>query len=120
MWSEGGPTTVVEFRRERVSPFADRRVRAQLNGQMREFIARQEMVFVSAGGECSMRSGAPGFVSAPGRRHLAWAGCSVGRASLLFVDFFDEVGSLHIAGRGLVGGRFAVEEACFGGGFGGR
>lgn len=88
---------------------------------MRDFIARQEMVFVSAGGDCSMRSGAPGFVSVLGRRHVAWpGGCLLGRASLLFVDFFGEVGSLHVAGRGLVGGRFAVEEAYFGGGFGGR
>jgi hypothetical protein len=120
VWSEGGPTTVVEFRRERVSRFADRRARAHLNGQMRDFIARQEMVFVSAGGDCSMRSGAPGFVSVLGRRHVSWPCFDVvGPVSLLFVSFFDEVGSLHISGRALADGRLVVEEAYFGG-VGGR
>ena len=92
---------------------------------MRAFIARQEMVFVSAGGDCSMRSGAPGFVSVLGRRHVSWPGLSfVGPVSLLFVDFFDEVGSLRVSGRAVEGGRLVVEEAYFGGGsrggFGGR
>ncbi len=121
MWSQGGPTTVVEFRRERVSRFTDRRAGVPLNGQMREFIARQEMVFVSAGGDCSMRSGSPGFVSVLGRRHVSWPGLSfVGPVSLLFVDFFDDVRSLCVFGRAVEGGRLVVEEAYFGGGFPGR
>jgi hypothetical protein len=88
---------------------------------MRDFIARQEMVFVSAGGACSVRSGAPGFVSVLGRRQVGLPGLSfLGPVSLLFVDFFDDVRSLHISGRAVAGGRLAVEEAYFGGGFGGR
>jgi hypothetical protein len=43
----------------------------------------------------------------------------VGPVSLLFVSFFDEVGSLHISGRSFAGGRLVVEEAYFGG-VGGR
>jgi hypothetical protein len=82
---------------------------------MRAFIARQEMVFVSAGGDCSMLAGPAGFVSVLGRRQVELPGLPVGRVSLLFVDFFDQVGSLCVSGRGLVGRRLAVEEAYFGG-----
>jgi hypothetical protein len=83
---------------------------------MRAFIARQEMVFVTAGGDCSMLAGPAGFVSVLGRRWVVVPGLSlVGRVSLLFVDFFDQVGSLHVAGRVGADGRLVVEEAYFGG-----
>jgi hypothetical protein len=115
VWPDGGRTGVVAFRRERPGDDADRRVLGYLNGRMRSFVARQEMVFIAYAGDSFMRSGAAGFVGTAGRRHLVVPDLPVcGRASLLFVDFFDDVNALHVRGRCVVPGRFDVESAYFG------
>jgi uncharacterized protein len=85
----------------------------RLNDRMREFIGRQEMVFVSSsGGEVLMRSGPAGFARVVGDRRVLVPELR-GPVSLLFVDFFDDVGSLHVRGRASVPGRVVVEDAYF-------
>lgn len=81
---------------------------------MREFIGRQEMVFIAFAGDSIMRAGAAGFVRALGRRHLFVPDLPVEPdVSLLFVDFFHDVAALHVLGRCSVAGRFEVTSAYF-------
>jgi uncharacterized protein len=88
-----------------------------LNKRMREFIARQEMMFVSTAdtrGECdsTFRAGPPGFVRVLDAERIAWPEyrgngvmASVGNMSenphvgILFIDFFRDVIGLHVNGR---------------------
>lgn len=87
-----------------------------LNPRMREFVERQEMMFVaSADGagecDCTFRAGPPGFVRVLEPRVLAWPeyrGNGVmaslgnivenGHVGLLFVDFVHDVIGLHVNG----------------------
>jgi predicted pyridoxine 5'-phosphate oxidase superfamily flavin-nucleotide-binding protein len=91
-----------------------------LNGRMREFVNRQEMMFVAtsdARGECdsTFRAGPPGFVRVLSNRRLGWPEyrgngvmASVGNISenphvgILFVDFFRDVIGLHVNGRAVL------------------
>lgn len=102
---------------QRARTFYDRQVLDHLNTRMREFIARQEMVFVStsdAAGECdcSFRAGPGGFVQVIGERTLAYPEyrgngvmASLGNITdnahigLLFVDFFNDIIGLHVNGE---------------------
>ena len=88
-----------------------------LNQRMRDFLVRQEMMFVAtadARGECdcTFRAGPPGFVQVLDGRSLAWPEyrgngvlASVGNISenahvgLLFLDFFRDVIGLHVNGH---------------------
>lgn len=105
---------------DRARIFYDRQVLDHLNPTMREFVARQEMVFVAtadARGECdsSFRAGEPGFVQVLDERTLVYPelrGNGVyaslgnitenGHVGLLFVDFFDDVIGLHVNGAAAV------------------
>ncbi|MGW2602602.1 pyridoxamine 5'-phosphate oxidase family protein [Streptomyces klenkii] len=100
---------------------ADRFYREQmldhLNGRMREFIARQEMLFVATSdrfGECdaTFRAGPPGFVLVVDEHRLAWPEyrgngvmaslANMGKnphAGLLFIDFAESLIGLHVNGR---------------------
>ena len=87
---------------------------------MREFIARQEMVFIAtsdAQGECdaTVRAGLPGFVRVLDERTLVYPEyrgngvvASLGNISenphvgMLFVDFFESTVGLHVNGRGRI------------------
>jgi predicted pyridoxine 5'-phosphate oxidase superfamily flavin-nucleotide-binding protein len=102
---------------ERARSFYGRQVLDHLNVKMREFITRQEMVFVStsdATGECdcSFRAGPGGFVQVIDDRSLAYPeyrGNGVmasmgnitenGHVGLLFIDFFADIIGLHVNGR---------------------
>ncbi|WP_326820375.1 pyridoxamine 5'-phosphate oxidase family protein [Streptosporangium sp. NBC_01756] len=106
--------------RERAERFYDRQVVDRLTPHMREFVARQEMVFVGtsdAAGNCdtSFRAGPPGFVRVMddtrlmypefrGNGVLASMGNMLENAhiSLLFVDFFEDLVGLHINGAATI------------------
>ncbi|XVV09391.1 pyridoxamine 5'-phosphate oxidase family protein [Actinoplanes sp. CA-131856] len=101
--------------RERADAFAERQTLNHLNDRMRQFIGRQEMMFLAtadAGGECdsTFRAGPAGFVRVLDEEHLSWPefrGNGVmaslgnitenGHVGILFVDFQDVIG-LHVNG----------------------
>jgi uncharacterized protein len=101
---------------ERAERFYGQQVLDRLNERMREFVARQEMMFVATSdgtGECdaTFRAGPPGFVRVLDERSLAWpeyrgngVHASLGNITenahvgLLFVDFFRDVIGLHVNG----------------------
>jgi len=102
---------------DRAESFYDRQVLDHLNRRMREFLDRQQMMFIStadARGECdcSFRAGEPGFVTPLDERTIVFPDlrgngvyASLGNISenphigLLFVDFFTDLIGLHINGR---------------------
>lgn len=97
--------------------FYDRQMLDHLNPAMREFIARQEMVFIAtadAQGECdsSFRAGLPGFVRVLDEKTLLYPEyrgngvlASLGNLSenphvgMMFVDFFQDTIGLHVNGK---------------------
>lgn len=97
--------------------FYDRQMLDHLNPAMREFIARQEMVFIAtadARGECdsSFRAGLPGFVRVLDEKTLLYPEyrgngvlASLGNLSenphvgMMFVDFFQDTIGLHVNGK---------------------
>jgi predicted pyridoxine 5'-phosphate oxidase superfamily flavin-nucleotide-binding protein len=101
----------------RAASFYDRQVIDHLNPRMRQFIARQEMMFVSTSDgngecDCTFRAGLPGFVHVIDERCLAYPeyrGNGVmaslgnitenGHIGLLFIDFFTDIIGLHVNGR---------------------
>jgi predicted pyridoxine 5'-phosphate oxidase superfamily flavin-nucleotide-binding protein len=101
---------------DRARGFYERQVLDHLNLTMQEFLARQQMMFVStadARGECdcSFRAGEPGFVTVLDERTLVYPEqrgngvyASLGNLAenphvgLLFVDFFTDLVGLHING----------------------
>ena len=108
----------------RAQHFYEKQLLDHLNEAMREFVARQEMMFLAtadARGECdnSFRAGPPGFVRTLGPDRLTWPeyrGNGVmaslgniaenGHVGLLFVDFFDDGVGLHVNGSARI-----VEDA---------
>jgi predicted pyridoxine 5'-phosphate oxidase superfamily flavin-nucleotide-binding protein len=100
-----------------------------LNERMREFVGRQEMMFVATSdsrGECdsTFRAGPPGFVQVLSDRRMAWPEyrgngvmASLGNISenphvgILFVDFFRDVIGLHVNGRALIVGDQMMRSA---------
>jgi predicted pyridoxine 5'-phosphate oxidase superfamily flavin-nucleotide-binding protein len=100
----------------RARAFYDNQVLDHLNPHMREYLARQEMVFVSTADEagncdCSFRAGRPGFVRVLNERTLAYPEfrgngvmSSMGNlvenphVALLFLDFFETTVGLHVNG----------------------
>ena len=105
---------------DRARSFYDKQMIDHLNPRMREFLARQQMMFVSTADgrgecDCSFRSGEPGFVQVLDERTLVYPElrgngvyASLGNISenphigLLFVDFFDDLVGLHINGAARV------------------
>jgi predicted pyridoxine 5'-phosphate oxidase superfamily flavin-nucleotide-binding protein len=110
---------------ERAERFYSQQMLDHLNDQMREFLSRQEMMFVATADrrgecDCTFRAGPPGFVRVLDRGRLAWPEyrgngvmASLGNigenayAGLLFVDFFRDVIGLHVNGPARV-----VEDAA--------
>jgi len=106
--------------RARAQRFYDAQMLDRLNGRMRAFIGRQEMMFLSTAdgsGHCdsTFRAGPPGFVAVLSERQVAWPEyrgngvmASAGNitenanAGLLFVDFFRDVIGLHVNGRATI------------------
>ena len=96
--------------------FYDSQVLDHLNGRMREFVARQEMLFMAtadANGECdsTFRAGPPGFVQVLDERTLAFPEyrgngvmASLGNITenphvgLLMIDFLRDLVGLHVNG----------------------
>ena len=111
----------------RAAAFYDKQMLDRLNPLIKEYLARQEMVFIStsdAGGECdaSFRAGPPGFVRVLDERTVMYPEyrgngvmASVGNMSenphigLLFVDFLHSGVGLHINGRARIIEHAAVE-----------
>ncbi|HUR72673.1 MAG TPA: pyridoxamine 5'-phosphate oxidase family protein [Sporichthya sp.] len=105
---------------DRARTFYDRQMLDHLNDAMREFIARQEMVFVATSdsrGECdsSFRAGEPGFVVVLDEKTVVYPElrgngvyASLGNLAenphvgLMFVDFFDDLIGLHVNGSASV------------------
>ncbi len=105
---------------ERAERFYAQQMLDRLNERMREFVARQEMLFLSTSDsqgrcDCTFRAGPPGFVRVLDEKRVAWPEyrgngvlASVGNmtenahAGLLFVDFFRDVIGLHVNGRAYV------------------
>ncbi len=105
---------------DRARTFYERQMLDHLNPTMREFIARQDMVFVAtsdARGECdsSFRAGEPGFVVSLDERTLVYPElrgngvyASLGNISenahvgLMFIDFVDDQIGLHVNGSATV------------------
>jgi predicted pyridoxine 5'-phosphate oxidase superfamily flavin-nucleotide-binding protein len=112
---------------KRAAAFYDKQMLDHLNPLMREYIARQEMMFVStssADGECdaSFRAGPPGFVRVIDSRSVMYPEyrgngvmASLGNITenpnvgLLFVDFFHSGVGLHVNGRARIVEQDAVE-----------
>jgi hypothetical protein len=107
-------------RRYAASPRSERCYERQmldhLDDGMREFVARQQMVFLSGRGsraesDCFFRSGPPGFVRVLEERRIAWpeyrphaavSGLETPSVGLLFIDFFHDLVELHVNGRASV------------------
>ncbi len=101
----------------RALSFYNKQMLDELNPQMCEYIARQEMVFVSTADshgecDCSLRAGLPGFVHVLDAKTLTYPEyrgngvmASLGNISenphmgLLFVDFFASTVGLHVNGK---------------------
>jgi uncharacterized protein len=101
----------------RADKFYSQQVLDCLNPRMREFIERQEMMFIAtadARGECdsSFRAGPPGFIRVLDEHTLVYPEyrgngvmASLGNISenghigLLMIDFFRDIIGLHINGR---------------------
>jgi len=112
---------------KRAAAFYDKQMLDHVNPLMREYLARQEMVFVStsdAHGECdaSFRAGPPGFVRVLDQYTVIYPEykgngvmASLGNMAenphvgLLFVDFFHSGVGLHINGRAHIVEHRAVE-----------
>jgi predicted pyridoxine 5'-phosphate oxidase superfamily flavin-nucleotide-binding protein len=112
---------------KRAAAFYDKQMLDHLNPLMQEYLARQEMMFVStadANGECdsSFRAGPPGFVRILDERTIMYPEyrgngvmASMGNISenphvgLLFVDFFHSGVGMHVNGRARVIEHTAVE-----------
>jgi uncharacterized protein len=105
---------------ERADRFYSQQLLDHLNERMREFVDRQEMMFVAtsdAGGECdcTFRAGPPGFVRVLEPRLLTWPeyrGNGImaslgnivenGQIGLLFIDFVRDVIGLHVNGAAAI------------------
>ena len=101
---------------DRARTFYERQVLRHLNTRMREFVTRQEMMFIStadATGECdcSFRAGPEGFVQVIDEHTIAYPEyrgngvmASMGNLTenahigLLFIDFFHDIIGLHVNG----------------------
>jgi len=100
----------------RADRFYNDQVLDHLNPQMRDFVRRQQMMFLAtadAAGECdnTLRAGPPGFIEVIDERTLAWPEfrgngvmASLGNIAenphvgLLMVDFFQDTVGLHVNG----------------------
>jgi predicted pyridoxine 5'-phosphate oxidase superfamily flavin-nucleotide-binding protein len=102
---------------DRAENFYERQMLDRLNGAMRDFIARQEMVFIATSDskgncDCSLRAGLPGFVRVLDESTLAYPEyrgngvlASLGnihenpKVGMMFVDFFRDTVGLHVNGN---------------------
>ena len=104
----------------RASNFYDKQMLDHLNSAMRDFIAKQEMVFLATADskgecDCSFRAGEPGFVKVINKNLLAcpeYRGngvmASLGNIvenqhiGMVFVDFFERTIGLHVNGTAAI------------------
>lgn len=102
---------------KRAYAFYNKQMLDHLNPLMREYISRQEMMFVGTADpqgecDCSFRSGQPGFVRVLDQKTLVYPElrgngvmASLGNVSenphvgLLFIDFFESTVGLHVNGK---------------------
>ncbi|WP_420810128.1 pyridoxamine 5'-phosphate oxidase family protein [Halopolyspora algeriensis] len=102
---------------QRAKRFYDDQVLDHLNPEMKEFVARMDMMFIAtadARGECdsSLRAGRSGFIEVLDDRHLAYPEyrgngvmASLGNISenphvgILMVDFVTDLIGLHVNGK---------------------
>ena len=104
----------------RALTFYNKQMLPYLNPLMREFIARQEMVFIATADaqgacDCSFRAGLPGFVHVLDDKTLSYPEyrgngvmASVGNIlenphiGMIFIDFFQSTVGLHVNGKARV------------------
>lgn len=102
---------------KRAYAFYNKQMLDHLNPLMREFVVRQEMVFIATADsrgecDCSFRSGLPGFVRILDEKTLVYPeyrgnGVMAGlgnisenpRVGMIFVDFFESTVGLHVNGQ---------------------
>lgn len=102
---------------KRARGFYEKQVLDHLNPSMREFVAKQEMVFVATAdslgeADCTFRSGPPGFVRVLDEKTVAYPEyrgngvmASLGnisenpRVGMMFVDFLESTIGLHVNGK---------------------
>ncbi len=116
--SKGEHALQIELGSEkRALGFYNNQVLGYLNPAMREFVAKQSMMFIAtsdASGECdcSFRAGGTGFVWAVTEKHLLWpeyrgngvvaSGGNVREnphMGVLFIDFVEHTMGLHVNGK---------------------
>ncbi|MEN8304243.1 MAG: pyridoxamine 5'-phosphate oxidase family protein [Campylobacterota bacterium] len=116
--SDGEHRKQEEFNtRAKAEDFYNRQMLDYLAPEMKEFISKQEMVFIATSdrnGECdnSLRSGEAGFVMVVDENYIAYPDykgngvlASLGNISenphigMLFVDFFENKVGLHVNGK---------------------
>ena len=103
--------------RDRACAFYEKQMLDHLSALMREFIARQEMVFIATADsrgecDCSFRAGLPGFVHVLDEKTLLYPEytgngvlASLGNIlenshiGMLFIDFFESTVGLHVNGK---------------------
>lgn len=112
----------------RADRFYDRQVRDRLNARMRDFVGRQQLMFLATSdtsGECdsTLRAGPPGFIQVLDPDTLAWPEfrgngvlASLGNirenphVGLLMVDFVGDTVGLHVNGRATLVADAAMRE----------
>ena len=119
--SEGEHTLQEKFgTKQSASAFYDKQMLNHLNSSMRDFISKQEMVFIATADskgecDCSFRAGKPGFVRVLSEKTLAcpeYRGngvmASLGNIlenqniGMTFIDFFENTIGLHVNGTAQV------------------
>jgi predicted pyridoxine 5'-phosphate oxidase superfamily flavin-nucleotide-binding protein len=105
---------------KRAYAFYNKQMLDHLNLLMRQFISRQEMLFISTADsqgecDCSFRAGRPGFVQVLDEKTLTYPElrgngvmASLGNISenrhvgILFIDFFESTVGLHVNGKACI------------------
>ncbi|PCJ16111.1 MAG: pyridoxamine 5-phosphate oxidase [Gammaproteobacteria bacterium] len=119
--SDGEHAMQREFNTERkAASFYNKQVLNELSPLMRDFIAEQEMVFVSTADskgacDCTFRAGDAGFITSINNKNLIYPEykgngvmASLGNISennnisFLFIDFFDSKIGLHVNGKATI------------------
>ena len=115
--SKGEHTLQEKFRtKQSASAFYEKQMLNHLNSTMRDFISKQEMVFIATADskgecDCSFRAGKSGFIKIISEKTLAYPEyrgngvmASLGNIlenqniGMMFVDFFENTIGLHVNG----------------------
>ena len=111
-----GDTGAITCNRESASAFYEKQMLNHLNSNMRDFISKQEMVFIATADskgecDCSFRAGKSGFIRVLSEKTIAYPeyrgnGVMASLGNILenqnigmtFIDFFENTIGLHVNG----------------------